>query len=50
MSPSTDFATTIKNLTSDFKESLKEFIERIITYHDAKVDKKYEKQIQTLSL
>ena len=42
----TDFATTIKDIIDEFKESVKE----IIAYQDAKVYRKFEKQLQTFSL
>ena len=48
--PSTDFATTIKYLIAEFKESINESLEWIIADQDGKVDKKFQNKIHPLSL
>ena len=46
----TEFYTTIKDLIAEFKEYLEKSVERVIADQDAKVEKKPEKELHTLSL
>ena len=46
----TEFYTTIKEETSEFKESVEKYVKSIITNQDTKVDGEFEKQLHPLSI
>ena len=44
------FPTTIKDLLTNFDDKFKEYLKETIAYQYEKIDAKFEKQLQTLSL